>query len=81
MALHLKRPVSPRDGESPASPGNVLQQWLGQVASLAYLVGGLFLLYQYWAHLRRQVVLVTGVLFVVYSIYRFFLVRRSASRR
>jgi hypothetical protein len=45
-----------------------------------YLIAGLFLLYQYWRRLHRQSVLVVGVLFVAYSIYRFFLVRRSMKR-
>jgi len=48
---------------------------------LIYLAAGGFLIYQYYSHLHRQVVLLTGILFIAYSIYRFFLVRRSVPRR
>jgi DMSO/TMAO reductase YedYZ heme-binding membrane subunit len=54
--------------------------WLQQLTSVVYLIAGLFLLYQYWKNLHRQMVLIVGLLFVVYSIYRFFLVRRSLKR-
>jgi Na+/proline symporter len=54
--------------------------WLQQVPSLIYLVAGAFLFYLYWKRLHRRSVLVCGVLFVLYSIYRFFLVRRSFRR-
>jgi uncharacterized membrane protein YozB (DUF420 family) len=51
--------------------------WLQQITTLVYLIAGLFLIYQYWRRLHRQVVLAAGILFVAYSIYRFFLVRRT----
>ncbi len=54
--------------------------WLQQLTSLVYLIAGLFLVYQYWKHLRRQSVLVVGMMFIAYSGYRFFLVRRSIRR-
>lgn len=54
--------------------------WLQQLTTLVYLIAGVFLIYQYWMRLHRQVVLAAGVLFVLYSIYRFFLVRRAQRR-
>jgi hypothetical protein len=54
--------------------------WLQQLTSAVYLIAGLFLIYQYWKNLHRQMILVVGLLFVVYGIYRFFLVRRSVRR-
>jgi hypothetical protein len=54
--------------------------WLQQLTTVVYLIAGVFLIYQYWMRLRRQVVLAAGVLFVLYSIYRFFLVRRAQRR-
>ena len=54
--------------------------WLQQLTTLVYLIAGVFLLYQYWGRLHRQSTLVVGALFVAYSIYRFFLVRRSMKR-
>lgn len=51
--------------------------WLQQAPSLVYLVAGAFLIFLYWKRLHRPSVLVCGAMFVLYSIYRFFLVRRS----
>jgi hypothetical protein len=51
--------------------------WLQQLTTLVYLIAGLFLLFQYWRRLHRQVVLIAGIMFVAYSIYRYFLVRRT----
>ncbi|NWG14173.1 MAG: hypothetical protein HXY20_11630 [Acidobacteria bacterium] len=53
---------------------------LQQIPSLMYLVAGVFLIVLYWRRVPRQSVLVCGVLFILYSIYRFFLVRRSLKR-
>jgi hypothetical protein len=50
--------------------------WLQQVASLVYLVAGLFLLYENWRRFHRDTVFLVGVMFILYSIYRFILVRR-----
>ncbi len=54
--------------------------WLQQAPSVVYMAAGAFLIYLYWKRLHRQSVLVCGALFVLYSIYRFFLVRRSIRR-
>ena len=54
--------------------------WLQQVPALIYFAAGAFLLYLYWKRLNRQSVLACGVLFVLYSLYRFFLVRRGLRR-
>jgi hypothetical protein len=54
--------------------------WLQQAATLIYFVAGIFLIYQYAGRLHQRVVLITGILFVLYGVYRFFLVRRSARR-
>jgi len=75
------RPAGQLDRNPPGSPSRVWFGWLQQTASLIYLAAGGFLLYQYFTHLHRQVVLLTGILFIAYSIYRFFLVRRSVPRR
>ena len=55
--------------------------WLQQVQSLIYLVAGIFLLYQNWKRFHRQSVFLTGIMFIAYSVYRFFLVRRWIRRR
>ena len=65
------------DREPPGPPGKFWLNWLQQIPSLMYLVAGIFLIFLYWRRLPRQSVLVCGVLFLLYSIYRFFLVRRS----
>jgi len=75
------RQTGPLDCNPPSSPSRVWFGWLQQAASLIYLAAGGFLIYQYYSHLHRQVVLLTGILFIAYSIYRFFLVRRSVPRR
>ena len=80
MTLRFRRTDSYDDQESPASPIRTLMSWLPQTASLVYLAGGFFLIYQYWAHLDRRILLMTGILFVLYGAYRFYLVRRSAPR-
>ncbi len=57
--------------------------WMGrlqQIPSLMYLVAGIFLVVLYWRRLPRQSILACGVLFILYSIYRFFLVQRSLKR-
>ena len=77
MAIRLRRTDPRENGEFPKSQGKAWQAQLSQLTSLVYLVGGIFLLYQYATHLRRSMALVVGVLFVLYGIYRFFLVRRS----
>ncbi len=67
----------------PESAGPAGRGWMErfqQVPSLMYLVAGIFLVVLYWKRLPRQSVLVCGVLFILYSIYRFFLVRRSLKR-
>ena len=67
----------PSDPREPQPAVGAWLPWLQQLTSLVYLVAGIFLLYQYWSRMRRPSVLVVGALFVVYSIYRFFLVRRA----
>jgi membrane protein YdbS with pleckstrin-like domain len=71
----------PPDREGSGSRSRVWLMWLRQAPSLVYLAAGAFLVYLYWKHLHRQAVLVCGVLFMLYSIYRFFLVRRGFRRR
>ncbi len=80
MSLHLRPSDSSDPGQAPSSPGRVWTARLQQITSLVYLLGGVFLVYQYLARLHRQIVLLTGLLFVVYGIYRFFLVRRLDRR-
>jgi len=70
----------PSDRERPGTRSRVWLMWLQQAPSLVYLVAGVVLIYLYWKRLHRQSVLVCGALFVLYSIYRFFLVRRSFRR-
>ncbi len=76
--MRIRRKLPAGGGQGPA--GRAWLGWLQQATSLVYLVGGLFLIYQYWRRLHRQLVLVVGILFVAYSIYRFFLVRRTMRR-
>ena len=73
----IRRNAAPQDQEPPGPPGRLWLTWLQQIPSVMYLVAGAFLVYLYWRRLPRQSVLVCGVLFFLYSIYRFFLVRRS----
>jgi len=54
--------------------------WLPQAATLVYLFAGVFLLFLYARQMRRGTVLATGILFVLYGIYRFFLARRGLRR-
>ena len=61
--------------------GRAWTLWLQQATTLVYLVGGVFLLFLYRQRMRRGTVLATGILFVLYSVYRCFLVRRSARRQ
>ena len=70
----------PSGRERSGTHSRVRLMWLQQAPSLVYLVAGAFLIYLYWKRLHRQSVLVCGALFVLYSIYRFFLVRRSFRR-
>lgn len=73
--MRLKKDLPAGRGPEPAG-----WQWLGwlqQIATLVYFVAGLFLVYQYWRRVHRQVVFVAGIMFIVYSIYRFFLVWRT----
>ena len=69
--------AAPSVRERSGSRSRVWLMWLQQAPSLIYLVAGAFLIYLYWKRLHRQSVLVCGALFMLYSIYRFFLVRRS----
>jgi hypothetical protein len=71
----------PPDREASGPRSRVWLMWLQQAPSLVYLGAGAFLVYLYWKRLHRQAVLVCGVLFMLYSIYRFFLVRRGFRRR
>jgi len=68
------------DRERSGLRSRVWLMWLQQAPSLIYLVAGVFLVCLYWKRLHRQSVLVCGILFMLYSIYRFFLVRRSFRR-
>ncbi len=80
MTARINRTDSGED-EAATSSGKTWMSWLQQTTSLVYLVGGVFLIYQYWAHLNRRIVLFTGILFVSYGIYRFRLVSRSSRGR
>ncbi len=73
--MRIRRELPAGGGQRPA--GQPWLGWLQQITSLVYLIAGLFLVYQYWRRLHRPVVLLAGILFVAYSIYRFFLVRRT----
>jgi hypothetical protein len=77
MALRLREKFSSDRGES----ARVWLIWLQQVPSLLYVVGGAFLIYQYWKVLHSEIVLVTGALFLAYGFYRFFLVTRVIRRQ
>jgi hypothetical protein len=77
MARRLREKHSSERGES----GRVWLIWLQQVPSLLYVVGGAFLIYQYWKVLHNEIVLVTGALFLAYGFYRFFLVTRVIRRQ
>jgi hypothetical protein len=55
--------------------------WFQQSASLIYLVAGIFLLYQNWKRFHRQSVFLVGIMFILYAVYRFFLVRRWIRRQ
>ena len=63
-----------------ASPLPQWTKWLHQATSLVYLLAGGFLIYLFWARIPRLLVLVAGLLFLAYGVYRFFLVRRSFGR-
>jgi hypothetical protein len=80
MTAPLRRTDS-GDDEDTTPTGRTWLSWLQQSASLVYFVGGTFLIYQYWARLNRRIVLITGILFVLYGLYRFHLVRRSSRAR
>ncbi len=77
----MRRTDSGDEDRISSPPSKVWMSWLQQTASLVYLAGGAFLIYQYWARLNRRIVLVTGILFVLYGIYRSYLVRRSTRGR
>jgi hypothetical protein len=73
-------------GDSPekiprSSAGTVWLGWLQQAATLVYAVAGGFLIYQhFWGRLRQRYLLLFGILFLLYGLYRFFLVRRWIRR-
>jgi hypothetical protein len=77
MARRLREKYSPERG----APPRVWLIWLQQLPSLLYVVGGAFLIYQYWKVLHSEIVLVTGALFLAYGLYRFFLVTRVIRRQ
>jgi len=56
-------------------------KWLQQITSLIYLIAGVVLLYLNFTRFHRQTVLLIGAMFIVYSVYRFFLVRRWIRRQ
>jgi len=55
--------------------------WLQQGASVVYLIAGIFLLYYNRQKFHRRGIFVVGLLFIAYSVYRFFLIRRWIQRR
>ncbi len=74
-----------RDGIAPEQEPSRSQRrawlyWLRQATTLVYLVAGAFLIYQYSRRLHQRVVLMAGTLFVLYGVYRFFMVRCSTRR-
>jgi hypothetical protein len=81
MAIRLRHTDPHEKGEFLKPQGKAWLGQLSQLTSLVYLVGGILLLYQYATRLRRPMALVVGVLFVLYGVYRFFLVRRSTRIR
>jgi len=79
--LRMRIEGPPVDDVDPPGPNaRVWLNWLQQVPSLIYLVAGAFLVGLYWQRLPRRTVLLCGVLFLLYSVYRFFLVRRNLRR-
>lgn len=65
-------------------PGGRTRAWLDliqQAVCAVYLVAGVLLLYWNVRTFRRTSVMLAGVLFIAYSVYRFFLVRRWIRRR
>jgi hypothetical protein len=80
MGLVSKRGDSPE--KIPPSPGRAAWMgWLQQAATLIYVVAGGFLIYQhFWGRLHRRYLLLFGILFLLYGLYRFFLVRRWIRR-
>lgn len=69
--------------ESDRPPGARTRAWLGllqQGVCAVYLVAGVLLLYWNARSFRRTSVKLAGALFIAYSIYRFFLVRRWIRR-
>jgi hypothetical protein len=77
MARHLGEEYSSDKGER----AKIWLVWLQQVPSLLYVVGGAFLVYQYWKVSHSDFVLVTGALFLAYGFYRFFLMTRVIRRQ
>ena len=55
--------------------------WLQQGASVVYLIAGMFLLYYNEQKFHRSSILMVGIMFIAYSVYRFFLIRRWIRRR
>jgi len=72
--------AGPAGRESPGSHERAWLNWLQQAPSLIYFLAGAFLVGLYWKRLHQRSVLLCGVLFLLYSVYRFFLVRRSLRR-
>jgi hypothetical protein len=59
-------------------PGLRWIDWLQQGASVVYLIAGIFLLYYNRLRFHRRGIFVVGLMFIAYSVYRFFLIRRQA---
>jgi hypothetical protein len=65
-------------------PGCRTRVWLDRLqqgVSAVYLVAGVLLLYWNERRFQRTSVMLAGILFIAYSVYRFFLVRRWIRRR
>ncbi len=77
--------IRPRDSEGspvhgPAGNRGAGLNWLQQATTFVYFLAGVYLIYQHFKRLHRQAILIAGILFVLYSVYRFFLVRRYTGR-
>ncbi len=65
--------------QSPERRRVLSKNWMAhlqQLTSLVYLLAGIFLLYLNWKRLHRESVLLVGIMFILYSIYRFLMIRR-----
>jgi hypothetical protein len=69
------------DVQTPGTKSRTWLNWFQQSASLIYLIAGVFLLYQNWKRFHRQSVFLVGIMFILYAVYRFFLVRRWIRRQ